>query len=42
MLLQSTGGRVTSEVAQAVDSELAGLSSVQPALPWSGSGSRKR
>ncbi|KAL4436954.1 hypothetical protein ABPG75_004093 [Micractinium tetrahymenae] len=40
--IESTGGRVTSEVLQAVDAELAGLSSVPPALPWSSSGSRKR
>ncbi len=42
LLLQSTGGRLTGEVVQAVDAELAGLSAVPPALPWSGGGSRKR
>lgn len=40
--LQSTGGRVTAEVAAAVEQELSALSAAPPVLPWSGGGGRKR
>lgn len=39
--IESTGGRLTGEVVEAVDGELAGLSSVPPSLPWASAG-RKR
>lgn len=39
--IQSTGGQLSSEVAAAVDAELAGLSAAPPSLPWTGRGSRR-
>lgn len=39
--IQSTGGQLSSEVAAAVDAELASLSAAAPSLPWTGRGSRR-
>jgi hypothetical protein len=39
--IESTGGRLSGEVVEAVDRELASLSTVPPRLPWASAG-RKR
>lgn len=36
------GGRVSGEVVEAVDAELAGLNPTPPSLPWGAAGGRKR